>query len=82
MELMDNVNLLIIKTYRIMTRRELALQYFPGAKPSQAVRRLTAWIHGCDELYAQLTAGGRAFDRRRHLTIREVRLIYRHLGEP
>lgn len=65
-----------------MTRRELALQYFPDAGPDRAVRRLTAWIHGCDELYSQLTAGGRAFDRRRHLTVREVKLIYHYLGEP
>ena len=70
------------KTLFIMTRRELALQYFPGTDPKRAVRRLTAWIRGCDELYARLTANGQTFDRRHPLTIREVKLIYYYLGEP
>ena len=58
-----------------MKRENLARAYFPDAAPRVAVRRLTAWIRSCPELYSQLTADGRQFDRRRLLTQREVRLI-------
>lgn len=65
-----------------MKRENLARAYFPDAAPRVAVRRLTAWIRSCPELYSQLTADGRQFDRRRLLTQREVRLIRRFLGQP
>ena len=55
------------------TRRSLACQYFPDAKPEQAVRRLTSWIRRCRPLYAELTRGGTPFDKRRNLTVREAR---------
>nr|WP_325288200.1 DUF4248 domain-containing protein [uncultured Bacteroides sp.] len=64
------------------TRRSLACQYFPDAKPEQAVRRLTSWIRRCRPLYAELTRGGTPFDKRRNLTVREARLIMEYLGEP
>ncbi|MDE7378293.1 MAG: DUF4248 domain-containing protein [Paraprevotella sp.] len=64
------------------TRRSLAQMYFPDSAPRQAVRRLTEWIKRCRPLHERLTEDGRQFDRRRNLTIREVRLIYEYLGEP
>ncbi len=64
------------------TRRSLAQMYFPGSALRQAVRRLTEWIKRCRPLHERLTEDGRQFDRRRNLTIREVRLIYEYLGEP
>lgn len=65
-----------------MKRTELALAYFPDSSPRAAVRRLRAWIHGCPELNDRLTAGGKKFDGRQHLTIREVKLIEQYLGTP
>lgn len=64
-----------------MKRIDLARSYFPDASPRAAVRRLTAWIHGCPELYSRLTEGGRKFDGRRLLTLQEVRLIRYYLGD-
>lgn len=64
------------------TRRSLALMYFPDMEGKQAVRRLTYWIKLCKPLYEELTANDQKFNRRRYLTLREVRLIMKHLGEP
>ena len=64
-----------------MKRIDLARCYFPDSTPRAAVRRLTAWIRGCPELYSRLTAGGRQFDGRRLLTHHEVQLIRYYLGD-
>ena len=64
------------------TRRILATMYFPDCEPQNAVRRLTGEIKRCTELYELLTAGGKNFDRKQILTVREVRLIEEFLGEP
>ena len=64
------------------TRRILAMMYFPDCEPQNAVRRLTSEIKRCVELYELLTAKGKRFDNKQILTIREVKLIEEHLGEP
>ena len=33
-----------------MKRRDLALEYFPGKKPVEAVRNLRRWINNCPKL--------------------------------
>ncbi len=71
-----------MKTDRIGTRRALAAAYFPDTDPESAVRRLGHWIRRCRPLYRQLTKDGTPFDKRRLLTVREVRLIIKYLGEP
>lgn len=64
------------------SRQTLALRYFPDSTPAVAVRRLHAWIKRCKELDSALNQGGRTFDRRRQLTVREERLILEYLGDP
>ena len=64
------------------SRQDLALRYFPDSTPAVAVRRLRAWIKRCKELDDALNKGGRAFDRRRLITVREEQLIMDYLGEP
>lgn len=65
-----------------VTRRELALLYFPDSTPEVAVRRLHDWIKRCSELDRALNKGCRAFDRRKQITVRERLLITEYLGEP
>ncbi len=65
-----------------MTRRQLALLYFPGTRPEAAVRRLSRWIRNCTPLYDELNRNSRSFDHRQQLTIHEVRRIVYYLGEP
>ena len=65
-----------------MKRSQLAQEYFPDKTPEEAVRSLRRWINGCPELRAALTAGRHKFDRCRDLTVRQVKLIKKYLGEP
>lgn len=64
-----------------MNKTDLARQYFPEATPQSALRMLNRYMHRAvgllDELY-------RAFYRPddRHLTPRQVQIIYNYLGEP
>ena len=37
-----------------MKRRDLALEYFPGKKPVEAVRNLRRWINNCPKLKEEL----------------------------
>lgn len=64
------------------TRRSLAKLFFPEKSDENAVRSLRRWIRNCKELDLALNRGCRAFDRRKDLTIREVKLIFEYLGEP
>lgn len=65
-----------------MKKTELAREYFPDMTERNARRRLMGWVKGCPQLYAQLTQNSRNFDRRHHLTIKEVKLIKYYLGDP
>ena len=76
-------NILMYMKYKATyTRRILSMMYFPDCDPQKAVRRLTREIRHCVELYEILTAKGRNFDKKKFLTIREVKLIEEYLGEP
>lgn len=64
-----------------MTKTDLARQYFPDATPQSALRMLNRYMHRAVGLLDELT---RAFYRPddRHLTPRQVQIIYAYLGEP
>ena len=65
-----------------MKRRDLALEYFPGKKPVEAVRNLRRWINNCPKLKEELLAINPHFFGLRYLTLTEVRLIKYYLGNP
>ena len=65
-----------------MKRRDLALEYFPGKKPVEAVRNLRRWINNCPKLKEELLAINPSFFGVRYLTQTEVRLIKYYLGDP
>lgn len=64
------------------TRQSLAKMFFPEKNDENAVRSLRRWIKRCKELDFALNRGRKAFDYRKDLTIREVKLIFEYLGEP
>ena len=65
-----------------MKRRDLALEYFPGKKPVEAVRNLRRWINNCPKLKEELLAITPNIFGLRYLTLTEVRLIKYYLGDP
>ena len=65
-----------------MTRRELALLYFPDKTPIEAVRSLRMWIVNCPDLVAALEEIGQPYKKTKTLTARQVRLIMHYLGDP
>ncbi len=63
------------------SKRAIALQYFPDAKPTTAEKRLMIWINRCSPLVRLLEANGyRKF--RKNFTRKEVDIIFDYLGEP
>lgn len=64
-----------------MNKTDLARQYFPDATPQSALRMLNRYMHRAIGLLDELQ---RAFYRPddRHLTPRQVQIIYNYLGEP
>ena len=68
-------------TVRSYTKGELAMMYSPRAKYESAIRMLNRYMHRAVGLLDELT---RAFYRPddRHLTPRQVQIIYAYLGEP
>ena len=65
-----------------MTRRSLALQYFPDRSPVEAVRSLRRMIAGCPQLVAALNDLGIDYKKKKNLTVRQARLIMEYLGDP
>ena len=65
-----------------MQRRDLALQYFPGKEPREAVRSLLGWIKNCRELVVALDDRHIPYLYKKELTARQVRLIMEYLGDP
>lgn len=64
-----------------MTKKELALQYFPHASSDTAVRHLVRWIARCHPLAEALAHSGYRH-RNRSFTWRQVLLIRNFLGDP
>ena len=65
-----------------MTRRELALLYFPDKTPIEAVRSLRRWIEGCPQLMSALDELSMPYKKCRILSARQVRIIMEYLGAP
>lgn len=65
-----------------MTRRELALEYFPEKPPVEAVRNLRRWIARCPDLVGELNALHLPYLKSKNLTVRQVRIIKYYLGDP
>ena len=63
------------------TKKELALLYFPTSDPHTAVNRLMSWVNRCKPLHTALLDQGYQ-KTAKWLSLREVRLITEHLGEP
>jgi acyl-ACP thioesterase len=70
-----------MKAKSTYTRRAIALMYFPESKPKYAVNRLTAAIRRCPELEERLSAFA-PLSHRQVFSAREVRILFRYLGEP
>ena len=76
-----NVNLFISRYMKLYTKQELALLYFPNAKPHAATNMLADWIRRCTELRQQLALTGYR-PKQRTFTMKQLKLIYEYLGEP
>ncbi len=64
-----------------ITKKELALCYFPDSLPRTAVKHLMAWIARCRPLVEQLQQSGyRPTDK--GFTPRQYRAIIEYLGDP
>lgn len=63
------------------TRREIAMMYFPESKPVNAVRQLRRSICRCKPLSDEMNMYVSSANRQR-FTRREVKLIFKYLGEP
>ena len=75
-----NVNLFISRYMKLYTKQELALLYFPNAKPHAATNMLAEWIRRCTELRQQLALTGYR-PKQRTFTMKQLTLIYEYLGE-
>ena len=64
-----------------LEKSALAALYFPRLAPHQASNRLRRWIKYCEPLTRELLANGYK-PSQRILTPHQVRIIFRHLGEP
>lgn len=66
---------------RAYDKVELALLYCPGRTEETAMKTLTRWINGCEQLVEALQSI--CYNSRRHRFLRqEVEQIVRYLGEP
>ena len=66
---------------QIYTKQELAMLYFPNSSPHVATNHLARWIRRCAPLKEALAKTGYR-PKARILTLKQLRLIYEHLGEP
>ena len=63
-----------------LTRRELALHYFPHHNPESAVRHLSRWLADDPDLLQALTAQG-YHPRQRNITRRQLAVFEQYLGK-
>lgn len=64
-----------------MTKTQLAQEYFPKAKPHTAVCHLMSWIN-CNPALLEELCQARYNSRCKTLTVRQEKIIKKHLGEP
>ncbi len=66
---------------RCISKKELALLYFPHSSPDTARRRLMRWIRKCQPLVEALRR--EHYDSHSHMfTKRQVQIIIYYLDEP
>ena len=64
-------------------RSVLAALYFPGCTTSKnAVRCLSRWIKDCNPLTKELVPTGYMPYNHRYLTMKQYKIITKHLGDP
>lgn len=66
---------------KVLTRKELAVLYFPDVAPRTATEHLRQWYRRCKPLQAALRLTGYT-PQQRTFTPRQVQLFYEYLGEP
>ena len=68
---------------QILSFAVLAALYFPGFTTSKnAVRRLSRWIKDCNPLTKELVPTGYMPYNHRYLTMKQYKIITKHLGDP
>ena len=67
--------------YRVYTKGELAMLYFPTHSKYNASRNLHRWIINCKDLMRELEDAGYS-STRRFYSRKEVEAIAKYLGEP
>ncbi len=65
----------------MVSKRELAMLYFPEAKPRSAESHLMKWVNRCPQLKEALSRTGYT-PRARLFTPRQLRIILHYLGDP
>lgn len=66
---------------KAISKKELALMYFPQSTPHVAVNHLMAWINQAPELLERLQAAGYQ-KTNKVFTPRQTRLILEEFGDP
>ena len=67
----------------ILSFAALAVIHFPGGSTNKnAVRCLSRWIKGCNPLVKELIPTGYLPYKHRYLTVRQYKIITKHLGDP
>ena len=66
---------------RAMGKGELAMLYAPDLKMGSALNRLAHWMRRSPQLMRDL-ADADYRPQQRLLTVRQVEIIFRHLGQP
>lgn len=66
---------------RCYDKLELAKMYFPRLSNPVSVAKLRRWMRNCEPLMEELKAGD-FHPNQKMFSVREVRLIVSHLGEP
>lgn len=64
-----------------LSKKQLALQYFPDITPQGAVHKLMDFVNRDEELLCAIRHTGYR-DRQKRFTSRQVGIIYGYLGDP
>jgi hypothetical protein len=63
------------------TKTEMAMLYFPGLHILSARKKFMRWLMNCPDLMEELYASGYCHTQKL-FNVRQVKLIFEHLGEP
>ena len=65
----------------LISKGEVAMAYSPHHTPHAALKRLARWIKLCGPLQRALEKSG-YHRKKKYFSNRQLRLIYKYLGEP